>query len=190
MKDGSHPRTNALKPFDLRQPLDVADAAVKDDAITGLREDRVAEIVADQGAVDDLAHAVGDVDIALLQHVDGPGIGAADPALGLAALVDHLLHIGPGRHVLGRQRPPDDGHILMEDLPAALELIAEALVPQDAPGILDGNVLHPLENVIGDLGPAVRRPLPGPRGSVELHAVHRRDAHFGLVRRPTGGQSR
>ena len=67
------PSPNArVEPLDLLQSIQVAGAGVEHHAGAGLGEDRVAQVVADEGAVGHLAEPIGDVNVPLLEHVDRP----------------------------------------------------------------------------------------------------------------------
>jgi hypothetical protein len=79
----------------LEDALQVADAAVDDEAGLGPGLDRCRQVVTDEGAVLDLAEEVDDQHVALLQRVDDPGVLAAAPSLGGAHALDDLLEIRP-----------------------------------------------------------------------------------------------
>jgi hypothetical protein len=55
--------------------------------------DSAAEVGADECAFEDLSVAVGDVDVALLEIVDGPAVVVALALLGFAFGVDGLGHV-------------------------------------------------------------------------------------------------
>jgi hypothetical protein len=57
---------------DVFHAVDIADRAVVDEAVAGVAEDRIGEIVADRRAVLVGVELVADIDIAGLQHVDRP----------------------------------------------------------------------------------------------------------------------
>ena len=86
-----------VEALDLRQTLEVADRAVENDAVAGLGEDGVSQIVADEGPVVDLAEAVGNVDVTRLESVDGPGVHGTDTAFLMAAVEHALGQLGAAR---------------------------------------------------------------------------------------------
>ena len=156
-----------VEALDLGQTLEVADRAVENDAVAGLGEDGVAEVVADQGPVVDLAEAVGDIHITRLESVDGPGVHGPDTAF-LVAAVEHALgQLGARGHVLSREGAADHGHVVVNRFPVALELGLVAVRAQITPCLFDRDLPHPSEDLIGDLGTAVGESLPFPFGREE-----------------------
>ena len=123
------------------------------------------EVVADQGAVGDLAVTVGHVDIAPLEHVNGPGVRAPDPAFFLAQRVDPVAEVRPARQIERGQGAPDEDTVRMDDLPVALELIAVTSRLQNRPRFLGGGFGHPLEDLVRHLWPAILEPLAAARRS-------------------------
>ena len=183
MAVGSHPRTNALKPWISERPGKVSDGAVEDDAVAGLGEDRVAQVVADERAIVNLAEAIGDVDVAGLQGVDGPGVHGPDPALFMAAVEHTRGEFRPRGHVLRREGATDHGHVVVDRLPVALKLGMVAVRAQHTPGLFDRYLAHPSQNLIGDLGPAVGKTIAFPFGREEEHLL----AGDGLGKGEVGG---
>ena len=153
-----------VEPLDLLQTVQVAGAGVEHHAGARLGEDRVAQVVADERAVGHLAEPVGNVDVALLEHVDRPGVRRADPTFLLAGPHDSIDEIGPAGKIGGRQSPTDEGLVGMDHLPAADELILITALAQDIPGLLDRDGLHAPQQVVGDPGPSIRTPITLPLG--------------------------
>jgi hypothetical protein len=137
---GVEAANEGVEAFDFPEAFQVADGAVEDDAVAGLGEDRVAEVVADEGSVSDFAEGIGDVDVAFLQRVDGPGVHGADAACFVSALSDTHRQIRAGGHVVGGDGAADDGDVVVDHLPAPFELVLVAVRLQDLPGFLHRDV--------------------------------------------------
>lgn len=151
-----------VEPFDLFQPFDIPDGTVKDHAVLRFGVDGIAEVIPDQGAVHDLAVAVGDVHVARRQNVDGPGIGPADPAFRLSFFLDQLIPFRAEGHVLRRHRPADHDLVGTQDHPVAFKGIVVAFIAQNTPGFFEGNIPEAFQQPIRRFGPAVRESFPFP----------------------------
>jgi len=126
----------------------VAYAGVEHESGMRVRGDAVAEIRTDQGAFNDLAKAIGDVDVPDLQFIDGPHIGSAHPSLGFALGGDGFGHVRPQRHILRREGAACKWLFNMKSLPACFELILIALRAQKVPDVFDGHIHCPLEQCV------------------------------------------
>ena len=82
--DGIVAAIEAVEVGDLAVLFLVADAGVEHKAGVGVRGHGVAQVGADERALDDFSEAVGNVDVAILELGDGPDVGVGDAALGFA----------------------------------------------------------------------------------------------------------
>ena len=168
-----------VETLDLGEPLEVADRAVEDNPVARLGEDGIAEVVADQGPVVNLAETVGHVHIPALEGVDRPGIHGPDAALLVSALENPRGQLGACRHVLGREGAADHRHVVVNRLPVSLELPLVAVRAQVTPCLLDRDLTHPGEDLVRHPGTAVRESLPFPFGREEDELVARKGLRLG-----------
>src|SRR5439155_11981635 len=162
----------------------VADAGIEDKAGVGMGCDAAAEVRADQGSFDDLAEAVGHVDVADLKLVDGPAVISTDASFSLALGGDRLDHVGAQWHVLRSEGAAGKGFFRMEGLEATVKLALVAELAEILPDVFDGDVESPLEEVVGNLWAAVRKAFALPVGCIEHHLFLR---HLYLRRSGNGG---
>ncbi len=165
----------AVEVGDLAVLLGVADAAVEDEAGVGVGGDAVAQVGADEGAIGDLAIAVGDVDVTDAELVDGPAIVVApgDAALGLALGGEGPDHVRAAGHVLRGEGAAGEGRVRVEGLPITLELVVIALAAEVVPDVFDGDVQGALEEIVGELGTAVGEAVALPVGGIEHNLILR-----------------
>ena len=62
----------------------------------------------------------------------------------------------------------------MNAIPAVFILMVEACGPEGCPCLFEGDILHAIQNVIGHLGPAIRKPVSMPVGRVLDHILSRK----------------
>src|SRR5688572_24935999 len=115
----------------LAHPFEVADAAIDDESGPGPRVDRRTEIVANEGAVLDLAEEIDDEDVAGKKRVDDPSVLPADMAIGRALRCDDRLKVVPQRDHADGDRPADEHAFGMQIDPAALVLEVVATIALD-----------------------------------------------------------
>ena len=165
--------------LDLDDLLQVADAAPDDGAAAlGAGLDGGGQVAADVGALEDLVEHVDDDDVVLDQGVDDPLVEVALAALFLMAVLEQVVVQvrAHGDHDAGH-RAADKGRAGVGRAELALELILIALVPQGAPGLLQGDLAQTAQHVRRNLGTAVFHALALPKGrnlddvffTVELH---------------------
>ncbi len=157
----------------------VTDAAVDDHAGAGAAAGGGGEIVADEGAVVDLAEEIDHQHIVFLKLVDDPGILTAGASLGRADSLHDILHVLPLRYELRGDDPAGQGEIGLGLQPVALELevVVRVGLFQDAPGLIVGHQLHALDDVVRHLGTAIVEPLTGPGRGPGRHAIGRFEDH-------------
>ena len=102
---------------------------------------------------------VSDIHVARLQHVDGPRICRSLAIVLYSLLLNHFFNIGPSRHPNRGQRPAHQYLVRMNAIPAVFVLVIEARSAKRRPCFLEGDILHPIQNVIGHLGPSVGKPF-------------------------------
>ena len=135
-------------------------------AIAGIGQNGRRQVVAHDRAFFHLAVDVGDVDIALDQHVDGPGNLVADAAETLPLLLHDGAHEWTSRHIHGRQCPTTEHLARMGRHKAALILMMVAVATQDTPRLGDGDLACAFDDVVGYLGPSILKSIPCPFGRV------------------------
>jgi len=164
-------------------PWVVADAAVDDGPGMGAGGDGRAQVIADDGAADDLAEDVDHHHVALLEGFDDPGVLAAAgaAALGQAGLLDGVVVIGAVGDELGGDGPADGDAAGVGFFPVAFKLAHIALLPHHAPGLFGGGGAEALENFVGHPRPAVGKAVKRvERGHGNHIFIRRLNAHVGL----------
>ena len=146
----------------LPQTVDVANRAVVDDAIAGLRVDGAADVVADRRAVLLEPEVVGDVHVARLKHVHWPRVRPTDAPLLTALVFDDAQDVGPPRQPLRGQRAADEHLARVNRHPVVLELMREAGACDHRPGFLQRHALHAVEDGVRHVRTAVREAFPFP----------------------------
>ena len=135
--------------------------------------DSVAEIGPDQRALDDLAKAVGDIDISNLQLTDGPHIVSANSSLRFALGSNGLSHVRACRHVLRSECTAGKWLLNMKSLPARIKLILIAVRAQKVPKVFNGHVHCPLEKRVRNLRTSVGESIALPVRGVKEHLIAR-----------------
>src|SRR4029079_8559757 len=142
----------AVEAVEVLQLLDtgeVADAAIDYEARLGPGGNSCSEVVADKGAVLDLAEEVHTQHIAFAERVDDPGVLAAGPLLRLADRLDRAVQVRASRDVPDGHRATDQDPVGVHVDPVALEVEVVVMTAlDDAPGLVVGDELHSLEDVI------------------------------------------
>src|SRR5580658_94909 len=80
------------------QAIDVADGAIVDDAVSGSGIDRISYVVANRWPILLESEMVGHVNVARLEHVDGPRIGCSLWVVLCALIFNNFLNVGSARH--------------------------------------------------------------------------------------------
>ena len=144
------------------QAVDVANGAVVDNAVAGLRVDRASDVVTDGGAVLLESEMIGHVHVTRLEHVHGPRVGPTD-STGLAALgFDHPQDVGPAGQPLRGQGAADEHLLWVNRQPLVVVLMREAGAGDDRPCFLERHGLHPVEDRVRYVRPAVGKALALP----------------------------
>ena len=165
----------------LLQAIDVAHRAVIDDAVAGAGIDGVADIVADGRAIHLQPEMIADIDVALLQHVHRPGIGAALAPVDLAVGLDHFLQVQPPGNPGRGQGAAHQDLVGVKGGPAVFILMLIAGIAQRGPGFFQGDAFHAVQDGVRHLGPAIGETLAFP--------FRRVMDDFGGARKPSCAQA-
>ena len=133
--------------FEFVDPLVIANAALDDDALAGPSANRGGEVIADEGAILDLAEQIDHQHIAGLQLIDDPGVL---PAVAAFAILHHdPFEVRTSRHELGGHDPAgqDDIGMHVDEAVREIEVIIVALFAY-RPDFVVRRGFHSLENVI------------------------------------------
>src|SRR5205823_14604663 len=104
-------------------------------------------------------------------------------ALLLGSLIfDDLLNVGTPGHPYSGERAAHQYLVGMNTIPAVFVLVIETRRPKSGPSLLEGDVLHPIENLVGNLRAAIGEPFSVPIGCV-FDYIFRREKS--LLRRKT-----
>src|SRR5579864_326885 len=142
--------------IDLREAIEIADAAVDNEAATlGGFHHVIEEVVAYDGAVDFLAEEIDDKDVSRLQHVDGELIAKARQASIFGLGLSDAFHIGAPRHELHGEGASDHGFSGMKNLKAVGVLIVVTLFIERGPHFFGGESAGALDHGVGNLRASV-----------------------------------
>ena len=151
-----HAAAEDIEIGELVDPFQIANAAVDDEPGPGAGRDGGPQVVADEGAILDLAEEIDDQHVAREQGVDHPGVLAAAAAFGGAHALDDALQVGSQRHHAHGDRPADEDAVGVKIDPVAFELEVVVVPAFDhAPGFVVGDEAHPLQDVVGHARPAI-----------------------------------
>ena len=143
-----------------RNAFEVPDRAV-DHQAPALRgfHDVVEEVVADDRAAFLLAEQIHHQHVARLQHVDRHLVVQARQSGRFRFRGDHAVEIGAQRHELHGEGTADELLAGVQHPEAVGVLVAKTLSRQDREDFLGGQAARALDERVGDLGPAVGKPL-------------------------------
>src|SRR5205085_2943467 len=106
-------------------------------------------VVPNRGSVLLQTEVIGNIDIARLQHVDRPRIHRSLALLLGSLIFDDLLNVGTPGHPYSGERAAHQYLVGMNTIPAVFVLVIETRRPKSGPSLLEGDVLHPIENLVG-----------------------------------------
>src|SRR3954453_13346780 len=103
---------------------------------------------------------IANVNVTLLQHVHRPCILSALTTSLLALCLHHLLNIGPSGHPGSRQCASHEHLVGMDHKPSVFILMIETRFAQSGPRLLERDLLHTIEEAVGDFRATVGEAIP------------------------------